>query len=196
MIKKSLYLISSISLLTASTTLCYKKEHLDPATIETVTLDGGECDGKSTVLDMKKNGYIVDSMKIQNGQDGLNYIYIFKKGISKTKANNFDLKTQINQIEKDKQNKKAIDEKQISIKNGEKLYQSTCKRCHGEKADKEAYNSARALNTLSLEDIEVSIRDYTFDEKDNGMAILMKPYADGLLSEDMSDIYNYIQILK
>ena len=54
MLKKSLYVMCTASILSAATTMCYKKDHLDPSTIETIPLDGGECAGKLSVNQMKK----------------------------------------------------------------------------------------------------------------------------------------------
>ena len=62
--------------------MCYKKDHLDPSTIENIFLDGEKCAGKLSVKDMKKDGYIIDSMKLQKVKDGFTYIYIFDKKFS------------------------------------------------------------------------------------------------------------------
>ena len=68
-------------------------------------------------------------------------------------------------------------------------------QCHGKDANEEAYNTSRPLSNLTLDDMKVSIRAYGFDEKDNGMAMIMKPYADSLIFKDIENIYNYIQTL-
>ncbi len=202
MLKQTLAILSCSAILSASTTMCYKKNHLDPGTIEYISLDGGKCDGKFSVLDMKGEGYIVDSMKIHNSKnaEGLDYIYIFKKD-SNTEddagvaISAVGLKAQLKQLKDDEKKQKEIDDTKLSIENGKKLYQNDCIECHGEDARVEAYNSARALGSLTLEDMQVSIRDYNLEEKDNGMAILMKPYADSLMPNDIEDVYNYIQTL-
>jgi len=177
MLKKSLYFLSCVSLLSASTTMCYKKNHIDPSSIETIALDGDKCDGKLSVVDMKKDGYQVDTMKIQNtkSDDRFNYIYVFKK---------------------DEKNQKKIDDTKLSVEDGKKIYKLHCIRCHGKNANIEAYGSAKALNSLTLEDMEISIRDYRLDRKDNGMAILMKPFSELLGSSDIKKVYDYIQTLK
>jgi hypothetical protein len=120
MLKKSLYILGCTIILSASSTMCYKKNHFDPSTIESTILDGGKCDGKLSVLDMKQSGYKVDTMKIQNikNSDGLNYIYIFKK---ENGINSKNLKAQLEQIQNENKKQKEIDASSISVKNGKKL---------------------------------------------------------------------------
>ena len=60
----------------------------------------------------------------------------------------------------------------------------------------EAYNRSRALNTLTLEEIKTSIKGYQTDQYDRGLAMIMKPYANSLMVEDIEAIYQYIQTLK
>jgi len=204
MLKKSLYILSCATILSASTTMCYKKNHIDPSSIEIIALDGGKCDGKLSVVDMKKDGYQVDTIKIQNtnNDDRFNYIYVFKKDDiikqvdTSISISNDILKVQLKQIKKDEKKQKKIDDNKLSIEDGKKIYKLHCVRCHGENANIEAYGSAKALNSLTLEDMEISIRDYRLDKKDNGMAILMKPYSEMIGSSDTQKIYNYIQTLK
>ena len=201
MLKKSLVALSCGIVLNASTTMCYKKDHLDPSTIETISLDGGECKGKLSVDDMKKDGYIVDSMKIQNGIDGLNYIYVFKKDsytrtVLTTGVSTSVLKNQLKEIESDNKKQKEMDGEKSSLASGKKIYKLHCISCHGKSAEIEAYNTARALNTLSIDEIKSSIRSYSLDEKDNGMGILMKPYANLLNDTDANNVSKYIQTLK
>ncbi|MEA2050011.1 MAG: c-type cytochrome [Campylobacterota bacterium] len=193
MLKKALYLLSCISLVSASPTMCYKKEHQDPSTIESTPLNGGECKGKLSVDDMKKNGYEVDSMKIQNGEDALNYIYVFKK--TKNQTSKTDLKKQLQLLDDEKKLQTKTEATKASIEAGKKLYNSKCISCHKD-GTISAYNSARPLVDLSVDDIKESIRDYSLDEKDNGMAILMKPYANLLGDKDIINVANYIQTLK
>lgn len=201
MLKKSLYIICTASILSATSTMCYKKNHLDPSTIENISLDGGKCEGKLSLNDMKKDGYIIDSMKLQKVTDGFTYIYILDKksvkieeikplGISDTQ-----LTAQLNKIKEAKEIKKEKEDISSSLKKGKKIYETTCKQCHGDGTIR-AYNSARPLRDLTLEEMQLSIRDYTNDEKDNGMAIIMKPYADSLMIEDVKNIKIYIDTLK
>lgn len=203
MIKKSLYVACAASILSASATMCYKKEHLDPSTIENIALSGGECKDTYSVNDMKKNGYVVDSMKIQNGTNGFNYIYVFQK----EKAQNFQLSSNNEGLTDEQlmQRLEKIQTKQIEIKKEEKritdmakgknLYESTCKRCHGD-GTKRAYNTARALKSMTLEQMQVSIRDIANGEQNNGMGLLMVPYANMLSSQELKDVYSYLNRTK
>ena len=209
MIKKSLYMLCTASILSASATMCYKKEHLDPSTIETVTLNGGECNGTLSVVDMKKNGYVIDSMKIQNGVKGFNYIYVFQKNTPNQQLTNqivaptnlatisdAQLTARIEKIQKAKEIKKVEEEKISHLENGKNIYTTSCTQCHGLKAEKYAHPAIKSLNSLSFDEFKKSIRDYVNDDKDNGMAIIMRPYADSLISNDIEDVYNYIQTIK
>jgi len=205
MLKKGLLLATSIALLSASSTMCFKKEHQDPSNIEQTPLDGGECKSVKTVKDMEKEGYVVEDIKITSGNTGLNYIYIFKQPtISSgngvvvgnrimTKA---QLKEYLTEINKEEEARKAKEEAEGSLELGKKIYTSKCFRCHGLKGDVRAYNSARALNTLSVDQIKVALRDYESGDKDNGMAMIMRPYAAQLDSKDIKSVANYIQTLR
>ena len=202
MIKKSLYLICTASVLSASATMCYKKEHLDPSTIETIALSGGECKDKLSVNDMKKNGYQVDSMKIQEGKNGFNYIYVFQKNTTNQKVVSFgngltdeELTARLENIQKKKKAKIEKEEMVASIDSAKKLYEDTCRRCHGDGTIR-AYNLSRPLKDLTLEDMEVSIRDYSNGTKDNGMAVLMQPYVNLVTTKDVKAIYNYLKTIK
>jgi len=201
MLKKSLYLACTASLLAASTTMCYKKEHLDPSTIETIALDGGECAGEKSVLDMKNQGYIIESLKLQNETKGMSYVYVFKKEneikkeVVTSRITDEQLTARLEAIEKKKEIKKVEEKTVSSLENGENIYNSTCKSCHGDGSIR-AYSTARPLNDLSLEEMEISMRDYANGSKDNGMAMLMTPYVNLVTEEDIKGIYNYLQTLK
>lgn len=206
MLKKSLYLMCTASLLSAATTMCYKKDHIDPSTIETIALDGGKCGGKLSVQDMQKKGYEIDSMKLQDGKDGFNYIYVFKNhtepihtsavavgaGVALTDA---QLTARIEKIQEIKKAKIKEEQKISSIDEATKLYNTTCKRCHGDGSIR-AYNTAEPLNSLSLEEMQLSMRDYANGTKDNGMAILMQPYVNLVTKKDIDGIYHYLQSIK
>jgi cytochrome c553 len=208
MIKKSLLIIALVTVVMAQTTMCFKKEHLDPSTINSTALDGGDCKGIKSANDMKKDGFIIEDIKITSGNSGLNYIYIFKTASSipqqvssgvivgnkvMTKA---QLKAYLTEINKEEMAKKEKEKKEGSLELGKKIYTTTCFRCHGKKAEVKAYNSARPLKTLSVEQIKISLRDYESGDKDNGMAVIMRPYASKLDSNDILSVANYIQTLK
>ncbi len=182
--------------LTADTTICFKKNWSDPANIEMIPLDGGKCAGDKTVSQMKKNGWKVDDIKLTKtkNQFAINYIYVLKTTNQNTTV--ATIKNSLEKIQQETAVSKKIEENNKLIKQGKKLYLSKCIRCHGAKAQEEAYNTSRALVTLSLDDMRASIRAYSLDEKNNGMAILMKPYAEILTDERIEAIYKYIQTLK
>ena len=49
--------------------------------IENIALEGGACAGKySMSKDMKTKGWSVDDIKISQGSNGMNFIYILKDG--------------------------------------------------------------------------------------------------------------------
>ncbi len=207
MLKKSLLVVGTLALLNGSSTMCFKKNHQDPSTIETVALDGGKCAGIKNVSDMKKDGFVVEDIKIKIAADGLDYIYIFKtaqplssKNIETINNNEAMTKDQIKeymqQLNVQNKEKSKKKKKQDSLKLGKTLYTSICYKCHGIKADISAYNTARPLNTLSIEQIQISFRDYANNDKDNGMAILMRPYASKLNANDILNVATYIQTLK
>lgn len=66
---KSLITIFAATLLaqglSAKTTMCYKNEWKSPSTIETVKLDGGECNGQLSFKEMQKK---VGNFKILKSQ--------------------------------------------------------------------------------------------------------------------------------
>lgn len=69
----------TLSIAAAQTTMCFKQNHKDMATIEQTNLDGGLCKGSKSVDDMKKDGWLIDDIKITSKENANNYIYIFKK---------------------------------------------------------------------------------------------------------------------
>lgn len=183
--------------LQAQTTMCFKENHTNMMTIEDVKLAGGECQGTKSAKEMKTNGWKIDDIKI-NGND---YIYIFKKEATNLASlDESALKAKI--LETIKQ--KEIEDKAIALyklkermsKNGKALYINKCQQCHGEKADKRAYATSRPLIDLTLDDMQISIRDYVNEEYDRGNAFIMKPYANLLTVDRVKDVYSYIKSLK
>lgn len=190
MVNKIFLTVLFTTLMQANITMCFLKNHSDPATVDNSQLSGKNC---TSVNDMKSNGYNLEDMKISNSSNGLDYVFIFK-----TKSNVIDqndLKTQLKNLQKDQeqQNEKELLSK--SIKNGKELYLSNCKECHGD-GTISAYNYAEPLLNLTSEEIEVAIRDYSLDQRDKGMAILMSPIANSLTDQDVIDVSNYLETLK
>jgi len=185
----------------AQTTMCFKEKHTSMATIESTPLDGGLCSSSKSVQEMKKEGWSVDDIKIEKSSNGNNYIYIFKKDedtISSLDEEKLEqrIMQKLEQRKEEEKSAKIVAVKKKMSKNGKELYINTCQTCHGEKADKKAYNTSRSLVDLSLQDMQLSIRDYTLDEYDRGMAMIMKPYATMLNQKKIKEVYSYIKTLK
>jgi len=141
------------SSLLANTTMCFKENHPSISTIENTPLDGGECQGKYSVNDMKKKAWIVRDIKIS----GNNYIYIFK---SSNNQQNLD-ENILEQLEARKKVKKALEieqEKKELIEQAKKLYINQCETCHGKKGEIKQGNSI--LKDLSIENMQEAAKDY------------------------------------
>ena len=199
-ILSTILLLSSTSLL-ADTTMCFKENHKSMTTIESTPLDGGICNSKFSINDMKAKGWSVDDIKISTTATGMNFIYILKTASSTQvtpviSGNQADMEARI--VEKLEKKKEAeIKAKEVqAIKeaaiDGEKLYTSKCQNCHGANGEKSAYNSARPLKDLSLEDMQESIKDYKNGNKNSGNAIIMAPYANFIDYKELKGIHAYI----
>lgn len=66
----------------AKNTICYKNNWTSPSTIESVVLDGGECQGKYSVEDMKKKGWNVLDIKVETNENNINYSYLLSTNIA------------------------------------------------------------------------------------------------------------------
>ena len=178
----------------ANTTMCYKNNIKDISTVESKKFDGGECKGKYSITDMKKQLWSVDDIKISKKDDGFDFIYILKKetnslvapAVSNTKIDYDKLSNNIKK--KEEQNNKL---KRLS--NGKKIYINKCKSCHGTKGELTPYNTSEAINKFDLDTFKRAMRDYSMDEKNNGFAMVMKPYSEIVSSTDIEDIYEYLK---
>ncbi len=198
-ILSTILLLSSTSLL-AETTMCFK-ENASMTTIESTPLNGGACNGKYTVNDMKAKGWSVDDIKISQTANGMNFIYILKTASSiqatpVIAGNQADMEARIiEKLEKKKvEEQKAKVEKELKDAqiDAQKIYTSKCQTCHGENGEKKAYNSSRPLKDLSLEDMEESIKDYKNGTKNSGNATIMAPYASFVDYKEIKGIHAYI----
>lgn len=205
MIKIAMASLAATSLVWASSTMCFKKDHVDPSTIESVPLEGGECKGEFSVAQMKEKGYNVKDIKITLGENGMDYMYIFAKetvilggkntqgGQALTKE---QLKAYLYEIQEEEKIAQKKQEEMGDIALGKEIYTTQCVKCHGEKGEERAYNSARPLKDLSYEQVEEAIADYDLDRKEGQYAFLMKPYAAGLTEAKIKGIVTYLQSLK
>ena len=200
-ILSSMLLLSSASLL-ADTTMCFKENHKSMATIESTPLDGGICASKFSVNDMKAKGWNVDDIKISQSATGMNFIYILKTANSSTPTTSNFVGNQA-QMEANilaKLEKKKVEEEKAKVEkelkdasvDAEKLYTSKCQNCHGATGEKSAYNSAKPLKDLSLEDMQESIKDYKTGNKTGGNASIMTPYANFIDYKELKGIHAYI----
>jgi len=122
MIKRSLLITSLATAIVAQTTMCFKKDWQDPSTIEATAMSGGKCAGVNSIEQMKKNGWSIDDIKISSGKNGLDFMYILKKGVVTT-LNDSDLETRLNKIQdnREKAKKEAAAKKLAEKKNAEKI---------------------------------------------------------------------------
>ena len=190
-------LITSLSTFAYSeVTICFKKNHSDISTLESVKLDGGKCLGVNSQNEMLKQGWTLQNFNIKEGD----YLYIFKKDDKNLNVTNKQSIESI--VEKKIEEKKTEDltktlkiEKEKSFSLGKKTYLSKCSSCHGIKANKKVGNSA-VLNNMSLDDFLDSLKGYKIGSYDLGNASEMKPYAVGFSSYEMKGIYEYIKNIK
>jgi len=96
--------------LLAQTTMCFKQNHKDITTIETVKLNGGECRGAYSLNEMKTDGWRVNDIKITPNSNGTSsFVYILKKGETSTNFGNYN--SAISQEELEDRLLKRLDQK-------------------------------------------------------------------------------------
>ena len=101
----------SMTIANAKTTVCYKKDWSSPSTIETTALDGGACEGKYSIEQMKEMGWNVLDIQVNSEQNSLSYQYLLTndKVISEDTAK----KTQ---VEENISSEKRLSYKAIGVK--------------------------------------------------------------------------------
>ena len=198
-ILSTILLLSSTSLL-AETTMCFK-ENASMTTIESTPLNGGACNGKYTVNDMKAKGWSVDDIKISQTASGMNFIYILKTASTTqvtpvATGNQADMEARIvEKLEKKKEAEakaKEVQEIKEAAIDGEKVYTTKCQSCHGTNGEKSAYNSSRQLKTLSVEEMNEAIKDYKVGRVNSTNATIMTPYANYLDEKTIKGIHGYL----
>jgi len=194
--------ITALSL-SAQTTMCYIENHANMATVNTIKLDGGLCQGTKTVKEMNNEGWTTEDIKINNN----NYIYIFKKITTVTDVNMEELENRVLQRIKNenKEQKKLAKEKlsKSKIRAGKRLYEAQCSSCHGSNGEKELYGK-QAITSLNLREFKTAIREYSIGEREinkfndsvNPYSRLMVPYANLLTPNKTHNIYLYLKNLK
>lgn len=200
MIKLSKLLIATSiftsSTLLAQTTMCFKKDVHDLTKLEDIKLNGGECKSAYSLNDMKKDGWQVSDIKINNND----YIYILKKGAdiswngtsTDTEALEEKLLKKIEEKRKNELIEKKRKENELLISSGKSFYEKKCMSCHGLKGELEPGNS-RTIKELSLDEFEYTMNSYRSGLYDRGTGIQMKGYANISSNDDIKNIFNYLK---
>lgn len=201
-ILSTILLLSSTAIL-ADTTMCFKENHKSMATIENTALDGGLCNGKFTVNDMKAKGWSVDDIKISQTATGMSFIYVLKTASTATSSSSNFVGNQAQmeanimaKLEKKKEvEEKAKVEQEIkeSATIAKELYTVKCQTCHGVNGEKSAYNTARPLKDLSVEDMQESIKNYKVGSVNSMNANIMAPYANFVDYKEIKGIHAYLK---
>jgi cytochrome c553 len=190
-----IFTLLGATLLNAQTTMCFKENHTSMATIEKTALDGGLCESKKSVQEMKKDGWTVDDIKI----DGSNYIYVFKKETNLNSVNMAELERKIiERLDANKKEQKRLAKLEMRLQksaSGKKLYINKCATCHGDEGSAYTGNS-RDLNKLDLKEFSRTIRDYNLGTYDRGTAFRMTPYALAMTTQDSKNVYIYLKSLR
>jgi len=172
----------------ANTTMCFKENHPSISTIENTPLDGGECQGKYSLNDMKKKAWIVSDIKIS----GNNYIYIFK-----TSNNQQNLDENIlEQLEARKEAKEALkieQEKKELISQAQKLYINQCQTCHGKKGEIKQGNSI--LKDLSIDDMKEAAKDYKSGVGEKAYSVYAPIHINFLDKKSIESIKAYLDTI-
>ncbi len=195
MYKNPLLALVLTTSLFADVTMCYKENFTTPSKIESVALDGGDCNGKSSVNDMKKNGWSIKDITIAKGENGMNYTYIFSKNsntavVTTTPITSEALKEQLTILDNQKIEKEKNEQENESLANGKKVYEKQCARCHGLNGELKPHTSDKLIG-MNSEDFTDIMRAYGMHDRDKGAAILMNPYT--LMSGERKDVIKYLE---
>jgi mono/diheme cytochrome c family protein len=184
--------------------MCFK-ENASMSTIEKTPLDGGVCNGKFSVNDMKAKGWSIEDIKISQSSTGMNFIYILKNGVTvsaPTQSSQFvgnQAQMEANILAKLEAKKEAEEKAKVEkeLKDAaviaKELYTNKCQTCHGTKGEVSAYNTARPLKDLSVEDMQESIKNYKVGKVDSMNANIMAPYANFIDYKEIKGIHAYLQ---
>jgi mono/diheme cytochrome c family protein len=196
MFKNPITILLLTTSLFADVTMCYKENFTTPSKIETVTLDGGECNGKYSVTDMKKNGWSIKDISTSKGDNGLNYSYVFSKDSSVvapavTQAiSSESLKQQMAILDKERIAQEKINKEASALANGKRVYESQCSRCHGMYGELAPYTSKKLVG-MDSDEFDDSMRAYGLNQKNSSAAIIMGPYS--LISIERKDVIKYLE---
>lgn len=196
--------ITSLSTLFAQSTICYVQNITNPSMSEVVALNGGKCAGVKSAQDMQNDGWEVNDIKISSGKDGMDYTFVFKKGVGKTTVDTTlseeemmqRIMARMNAQQKQKAKEAKIKKEIMTQERIKAFYIKRCQTCHGEKGELRAKGTSRPLNTLSVNEMNKAILGYSMDTYDRGLAMVMIPYTSFATDENLEDIYTYLQSFK
>lgn len=180
----------------AQTTMCFTKDVKDITVLENIKLNGGECKSAYSLNDMKKNGWEVSDIKINNND----YIYIFKKGSSVnwngTSTNTEELEERLlkkmeEKRKKEIEEKKALAEKELFSKT-KKFYENKCQSCHGVNGELEPGFSVK-IKDLSKDKFLEAMDGYRINSYNKGSADQMKAYAMTTSEKESENIIKYLK---
>ena len=196
MFKNPFLALALTTSLFADVTMCYKENFTTPSKLETIALDGGECNGKYSVTHMKKNGWSIKDISTSKGENGLNYSYVFSKDSlivspSAVQAiSSENLKQQMAVLEQEKIAQEKINKETNAIANGKRIYENQCARCHGMHGELAPYTSKKLVG-MDSDEFDDSMRAYGLNQKNSSAAIIMGPYS--LISIEKKDVIKYLE---
>lgn len=186
----------------ADITMCFKENHPSLTTIEDVPLNGGACEGKYSINDMKKKGWVIEDIKI----NGSNYVYILKtqdhgktvagvapSGVSQEQMEaNILAKLEAKQ-EAEAAAKIAKEAEEVSA-DARDIYISQCQNCHGEKG--ELNKGGTRLKDLSIADMEAAVKDYKLGTGDKASSIYGPTHINFLDDKRIKSIKAYLDSIQ
>lgn len=206
----SSFLLFSTTAILADTTMCFKENHSSMATIESVALDGGACEGKYSINDMKNKGWSVDDIKITQNANSMSFIYILKSSdhpknapmlagaAGGTISGNLSQEQMEANIMAKLEAKKEAEEKvklEEELKaariDAQTLYVNNCQSCHGEKGEI-SKTSFRAIKNLSVEDMEEMLKDYKLGRGEKASSIYGPAHVNYLNDKAINGIKAYL----
>ena len=188
-------LITSTSVL-AQTTMCFKKDVQDLTQLEDIKLNGGECKSAYSLNDMKKDGWEVSDIKINNND----YIYILKKGSAISwNGTSTDTEAMEERLLKkmEEKRKKEIEQKKLAdakaiIDTGKAYYEKKCQSCHGVNGELEPGFSVK-IKDLTKDQFLEAMDGYRFGSYNRGSGEQMKAYAMTTTEEESKNIIRYLE---
>jgi cytochrome c553 len=152
---------------------------------------------------MKSKGWSVDDIKISQTATGMNFIYILKTpttvqaGATQFVGNQAQMEANI--LAKLEQNKKVQEKvkEQEKIQEeatyGQSTYVEKCQSCHG--VNGELIKGDRAVNSMTVEDMQETLKDYTLGLNGKESSIQAPVHVSNLNNKTIRGIYAYLKSL-